>query len=653
MFKKLVFLLIVFCLLSFILPASAQVERIEKGNLVIEGIPEIPLSIIDRMQQYQNTRSAALSDWDPVGGGILITTRFAETGQFHYVESPGAARKQITFFSEPIGGGTICPDKKHNGFLFTKDVGGGENYQIFYFDFGSGVYKMLTDGKSRNGGPNWSNKGERFTYYSTKRNDRDWDIYIAEVDNPEQAKRITENAGVWLAVDWSPDDTKLLVMNYVSASVSYYHILDIATGKMTQVNPSDKKIAYDAAAWSKDGKGIYMTSNEDSEFLQLRYYDLTSKKFTVLTADIPWDVDQIDLNKKGTQIAFGVNEDAVSSLYLMDTKTKKYKKFPNLPVGQIYRLNFHPDGEKLGLTINTPQTPGDIYHINLKDESLERWTASEVGGLKTDNFVVPELIHYPTFDEADGKSRMIPAFVFKPKAKEGPSPVVISIHGGPESQYNPYFSSTYQYWINEMGIALVVPNVRGSSGYGKSYLKMDNDYKREDSVKDIGKLLDWIATQPDLDAERVCVYGGSYGGYMVLASMTHYNDRLACGIDIVGISNFVTFLENTKEYRRDLRRVEYGDERDPKMRDFLNKISPTNNVRKITKPLFVVQGLNDPRVPVTESEQMVTKIRENGSPVWYLMAKDEGHGFRKKVNRDYYTNAMVLFLETYLLGNTN
>jgi dipeptidyl aminopeptidase/acylaminoacyl peptidase len=641
-------ILLLYLLIAF--PIYAQVERIEKGSLVIEGVPEIPQQIVDRMQQYQNTRSAGLADWDPVKGGILIRTRFGETGQFHYVEKPMGARTQITFFSEPVSGGTICPDKKRNGYLFSKDIGGGENYQVFYFDLKDGSYKMLTDGQSRNGGPNWSNSGELFTYYSTKRNSRDCDIYIADVDNPADAKRVTENSGLWLAVDWSPDDNKLLVLNYISANESYYHIYDIKTGSLTQINPSEKKISYDAALWSKDGKGLYITSDEDSEFQRLRYYDLSSKSFTILTADIPWDISEIELNNKGDKLAFVVNEDGIRALYLLDTKSNDYKKVGGIPVGQIYGLNFHPDGGRLGLTINTAQTPGDIYVLDLTDFSLERWTSSEVGGLKTEIFAVPELIHYPTFDEVDGEPRMIPAFYFKPSNGKAPYPVVISIHGGPEGQFNPYFSSTYQYWLNELGIALIAPNVRGSAGYGKSYLKMDNGYKREDSVKDIGKLLDWIEQQPELDANKICVYGGSYGGYMVLSSLTHYNDRLTCGIDVVGISNFVTFLENTKEYRRDLRRVEYGDERDPEMRAFLNKISPTMNAQKITKPLFIIQGLNDPRVPVTESEQMVSKIRENGSPVWYLMAKDEGHGFRKKKNRDYTSNAVVLFLETHLLN---
>ncbi|RLG73140.1 MAG: S9 family peptidase [Methanobacteriota archaeon] len=624
-------------------------ESVEKGNLVIEGISEIPKRIEERMLQYQNTRSAYIYDWLPSGEGMLISTRFGETRQVHWVKKPGGARHQITFFKEPVSGAAVCPDKDKNGFLFIKDVGGGENYQIFFFDLGSGKYEMLTDGSGRNTLGLWSNRGDRFVYSSTKRNGRDWDIYVADLENPGKPTLLLQVEGYWRAVDWSPDDRKLLVLNYVSANESYYYILDLESGELEQINPNKEKISYWGARWSKDGRGVYLVSDEESEFHQLKYYDLERKEFTVLTGHIPWDVDEFELSPKGDLIAFVTNEDGISKLHLMDTKTREELGTPELPVGQVYGLEFSPDGEKLAMVINTPQTPGDIYVLNIKTNSLERWTYSEVGGLKTEDFVTPKLIHYPTFDMVGDKPRMIPAFYYKPDKGEPPYPVLIYIHGGPESQYVPYFWPTIQFYVKELGIAVIAPNVRGSSGYGKSYLKLDNGYKREDAVKDIGKLLDWIEQQPELDSERVAVMGGSYGGYMVLASMIHYNDRLRAGIEICGISNFVTFLENTEDYRKDLRRVEYGDERDPEMREFLERISPTTNAHKITKPMFIAQGLNDPRVPVSEAEQIVGAIRENGGVVWYLLAKDEGHGFRKKSNRDYYNNAVVLFLEEYLL----
>ena len=641
--------LLAFLLLTILHPVQAEVNRREIGNLVIENIPEVPQILIDRLLQYRNTRSAAIYDWLPSGQGMLIGTRFAETNQVHLVDRPAGVRKQITFFNEPVGSVDLNPSPNTPLFLFTKDIGGSEFYQIFNFNMKTGKYQMISDGKSRNGGILWSNRGDKFCFVSTMRNGRDTDVYYATADNPTDYKLLIDKGGYWIATDWSPDDRSLLVINYISINESYYYTVDIETREMTQINPTDKKIAYGGALWAKNGKGVYLTSDENTEFMHLRYYSLKRKKFSNLTKDIPWSIDDFQISPDGKYLAFIANEDGISKLYIRDNKSKKRLAIPELPIGQIYALDFSPDGKKLAMCLNTSQTPGDIFVLNIESKDLVRWTYSEVGGLNTDNFVLPELIHYPTFDKENGKQRNIPAFVFKPIGGEKPYPVLINIHGGPESQYIPYFSSMAQYYLEELGIALIAPNVRGSAGYGKSYLLMDNGLKREESVYDIGALLDWIESQPDLDKDRIAVIGGSYGGYMVLSAMTHYNDRLRCAIDIVGISNFVTFLENTKEYRRNLRRVEYGDERDPEMREFLTKISPTTNAYKISKPMLIVQGLNDPRVPASEAEQILKAIRDNSTEAWYLLAKDEGHGFRKKTNRDFYYYSVVMFLEKYLL----
>jgi dipeptidyl aminopeptidase/acylaminoacyl peptidase len=338
-----------------------------------------------------------------------------------------------------------------------------------------------------------------------------------------------------------------------------------------------------------------------------------------------------------------VNEDGASKLMLRDLAAQKEMASPELPFGVIGSFEFDAAGERLAFSLQTPGQPYDVWVYGLANGKLERWTQSEIGPLDAKRFVAPALVRYPSFDAVDGKPREIPAWVYKP-AGSGPHPVLINIHGGPEAQSLPLFSIATQQWV-ELGYAVITPNVRGSSGYGKTYLALDNGMKREDSVKDIGALLDWIATQDDLDASRIVLIGGSYGGYMVLSAMSHYNDRLRGAIDIVGISNFVTFLESTAEYRRDLRRPEYGDERDPEMREYLQKISPLNNAGKINKPMLIVQGQNDPRVPVTESEQMVAKIRANGGEVWYLVGLNEGHGFAKRDNVDYYQWAVALFLE--------
>jgi dipeptidyl aminopeptidase/acylaminoacyl peptidase len=425
----------------------------------------------------------------------------------------------------------------------------------------------------------------------------------------------------------------------VSINESTVHVVDVATGERTQVNPQDERIGYGAAAFDRTGNGVYIVHDHGTEFRHLYHHDLASGRMTPISTDIPWDVSSLALSPDRTRLAFVTNEGGRSALYLRDVRRNRAIAGPQLPVGLIGGLQCSHDGGRLGFTLNTTRTPSDVYVYDFSRRSLTRWTESEVGGLDTSTFPDAELVSFESFDGLE-----VPAWVYRPRG-DGPHPVIVQIHGGPEAQSRPGFSSLFAYWVNELGAAVVSPNVRGSSGYGRTYVDLDNWRKREDSVRDIGALLDWIAAQPDLDQDRVIVYGGSYGGYMVLASLVHYNDRLLGGVNIVGISNFVTFLENTEAYRRDLRRAEYGDERDPEMRAHLEAISPLNNMHEVSRPLFVAQGLNDPRVPASESEQVVQAVRDNGGEVWYLLATDEGHGFARKVNRDYFQAATVLFFQ--------
>lgn len=630
--------------------SQAQAKK-EIGNLVTENIPDIPDDLRERMNQYQNARGASPATWNPDGSAMLMSTRFAETSQIHMISSPGGARRQITFFKEPVGAGSWCPDPSKNGFTFTKDIGGNEFRQLFWFDLNTGKYEMLSDGgRTQNSNALWSIDGKEFIYVSTRRTKKDYDLYLASMSNPKEATLILDKGGSWSPSDWSTDKKKVLVRNYISANKSYFHILDLDTKKLEQINPSKEEISYGGALWNKDASGVFYTSDEGTEFKTLRYYDVATKKSQSITSHIPWDVDGMIMNIQRTTLVIAVNENGFFKLYKVDTETKKPVQLEGLPKGLLFPADFHPDGKTFSLQINSPKSPSDIYTYNLESSKLTQWTYSEVGGLDNSTFIEPELIQYETFDKVNGKPRMIPAFYYKPKNAKGKIPVVIEIHGGPEGQSLPSFDPFRNYLVNELGVAVIEPNVRGSSGYGKSYLKLDNGFKREESVRDIGSLLDWIAKQPDLDASRIAVSGGSYGGYMVLASMVHFGDRIKCGVDVVGISNFLTFLQNTEDYRKDLRRVEYGDERDPKMKEFLSSISPLNHVDKITKPLFIVQGLNDPRVPASESEQMKARLQEKGREVWYLLAKDEGHGFRKKENYTYEQLATVLFFQKYLIG---
>ena len=623
-------------------------RTLNNGQLVLKHIPDIPQAVSDTLIRYQNTRSAPFEAFANNGEAVFISTRFGDVSQIHRVEQAGGARKQLTFFEEPIGG--VARQPGSDSLAFTMDSGGNEYAQIFMLDTQTGSHTMLTDGESRNGAMVWSEDGKWLAFQSTKRNGASNDIWMMSPDAPDKARMVLEShdGSWWGPSDFSHNAQQLLVQQYVSASDSRVFIQPVEGGEKTLLAGSAESPSVNfALEFDKSGDGVFMITNQQSEFRQLAHMDIASKEMTVITADIPWNLSSFTISRDGTRAAFTVNEDGLDVLYMLDPASMKYKKVDALPVGLIGGLEIGPDNKQLAMTLNTSQTPSDTFILALKDQPLEtgeltRWTFSEVGGLDTSTFVEPELVRYPSFD-----NRNIPAFVYKPQSDK-PAPVVIYIHGGPEGQFRPSFISTFQGWVKELDIAVIAPNVRGSSGYGKEYINLDNGFKREDSVKDIGALLDWVKTQPDLDANRVAVYGGSYGGYMVLASAVHYSDRLNAAVDIVGISNFVTFLENTKDYRRDLRRVEYGDERDDKMRAFLEKISPNNNVEKITVPMFVIQGQNDPRVPVTEAEQIVDALESAGKQVWYMNALNEGHGYRKKENRDVQRQAVHLFLQQHL-----
>jgi len=636
--------------------ADVMTRTANNGNLVMEDVPEIPASIVADLNRYQNVRSAGFRGFSKDGRSIFISTRFGDVSQIHRVDMPMGARHQLTFDAEPIGGIVRRPGSSQ--MLFTRDAGGSEFAQIFSFDPDTGAQTMLTDGESRNGGVTFDRAGRQVAYTSTARNGASNDIWIMDPSEPDDAKIALEapDGTFWGAAEFSENGSQMLVANYVSSLDARVLLLDLDTGDVNLLAGGDGEATYNSPfAFDDENDGFWLITNAKSEFRQLAWQSLDGGDPEIVTADIPWDVDGGAISEDRRRAAFTVNENGRSALYLMDPQSKKYRKVDSVPVGLIGGLEFSPDGRSLGLTINTTRSPSDSFVLALGRKPLDygeltRWTSSEVGGLDTSAFATPELIEFPTFDTVDGKPRMIPAWLFKPVGADGPLPVIVSIHGGPEGQARPAFSSTYQMWMDTLGVAVVIPNVRGSAGYGKTYLGLDNGFNREDSVKDIGALLDWIDTRDDLDSDRVAVFGGSYGGYMVLASAVHYSDRLTAAVDIVGISNFVTFLENTQDYRRDLRRVEYGDERDPEMRAHLEMISPLNNVEQIAVPMFVVQGENDPRVPVTEAVQMVEALRKNGKPVWYMNALNEGHGYRKKENRDIYQQATVLFLKEHLVG---
>ncbi len=623
--------------------SPVPVSREEAGNRISENIPAPSAELLERLRRYQNTRGASFVGWSD-DAALLISTRFGETSQVHRVAQPMGAREQLTFYREPAVSVSAQPGSR-SGFVFGKDEGGSEFWQLYRFDLASREARLLTDGaRSRNASPLWSRDGSKLAFTSTARNGSDSDVWVKDGDRP--ARAVLTEGGTWSATDFSPDGKTLLVRRMVSINESYPGEVDLASGTLQMFPVDGGKASFGAFRYAPDGKSVYYISDEETEFRTLRQHRPGTPDVTALSAAIAWNVTDFDIASDGRHLLFATNEDGIGKLHLRALPSHAEVALPALPVGLVGRFGFSPDGSRIAVTLNTATSPSDVHVIDVRTGALTRWTQSEVGGLDTARFVEPRLIRYRSFDDLS-----IPAFYYRPAAvaQGARLPVIIQIHGGPESQALPGFNPSIQYLVNELGVAVLVPNVRGSSGYGKSYLQLDNGFKRKDSVKDIGALLDWIASQPELDASRVGVSGGSYGGYMVLASLVDYPERLRAGIDVVGISNFVTFLEATESYRRDLRRVEYGDERDPAMRAFMQEIAPLNNAAKISAPLFVAQGANDPRVPLAEAEQIVKAVRGNGRDVWYLVFKDEGHGFAKKSNADWFNAASILFWERHLL----
>jgi len=646
----------VFLLLS-ISASAAEVQRrtANDGQLVMEDIPPIPASLGHTINRYQNIRSARISAWSEDSKSIYIKTRFGPVSQIHRVDIPGGARTQLTFAEEPVG--EVAAQPKGDLLALTRDRDGDEFDQVLLLNPENGLTRNLTEGHALNNRMVWDRKGRRIAYRSTRRNGRSNDVWVQGVNPPVEAQLVHEanDGALWKPIDFSKDGQYLLLQQFISVVDSRIWIKRLPDGEIRMLAGSVENPASNIAAGfdHKDANVLFVT-NQRNGAAELATVSLDAgQEITFVPSVGDWDITQFALSRDRKRGAFITNENAISRLHLYDPALLRYKRADKIPLGLISGLTFSPDGRKLGMTLNSARSPNDAWVLELgrkpfSAKKLTRWTFSEVGGLDTGEFATPIPIKYPSPYGEEGRVLPVPAFVYLPQG-DGPFPVIIHVHGGPENQFRPSFNSEFQLWIDQLGAAVIAPNIRGSLGYGASYIALDDGYQREEAVKDIGALLDWIALQPRLDQNRVAVFGASYGGYMALASAVHYGDRLRAAVDRVGISNFVTFLENTQGYRQALRRIEYGDERDPQMRAFLESISPLNNVDKINIPLLVVQGKNDPIVPMSESEQLVKALRLRGQTVWYMNALNEGHGYDRKENRDLYQQATILFLQKYLL----
>ena len=630
---------------NFFISGAWAADRVapKPAALVADQVPDIPQEIVERTRPYMEYRTARFVDWDPKTKAMIVSTRFADTRQLHRIAKPLGVREQITFASEPVRLASYSPDG--STLLFEKDAGGNEVNQIFALE--DGRPKMLTDGKSRNSIGPWSQSGKWLAFGSNKRTGKYNDIYLMNPNRPEDAVMlIASTGGGWFPIDFSPDDKQLLVFNYVSVTDNQLYLIDIAEGSSRKLTNSTAPVAYNDLKFAPDGR-LWAASDDGSDVKRLGMVDMETAAFTPVIDEQKWDIDSFDISPDGRWIAYEVNQAGRSVLKFHDIENRETRTVSALPAGVISGLKFAPWGE-IGLTLNSNQTGSDSYSVNPKTLAITRWTKSETGGLDAARNSAPELVEIKSFD-----GEKMSGYLYRPDPQrhKGKRPLIMNIHGGPESQATPRFLGRNNYLINELGVAIFYPNVRGSTGFGKRFVALDNGpWRRENTVADIGAFLAALKKDRRIDRRRIAVTGGSYGGYMTLAAMLKYGRQFKAGLEVVGISNFVTFLENTQAYRRNLRRVEYGDERVPEQRAKLEEISPLRRADEIKVPLMVVTGANDPRVPASEADQIIEAVRSNGRSAWHLLAKNEGHGFRKKANADYQFWASLLFWRKYLLG---
>ena len=618
------------------------------NGIYIDGIPPIPVPQTETVNPYSFSRFSYLQDWHPTKQEILIISDIGTVQQAYSVAIPGGMRKQLTFFNEPVSQSLFEP-KNGNYIIVLKDKGGDEFYQVYRQDLSSGKTVLLSNGgRSYVSNLFWNKKGDKLYYTSLNPKSSTKQIFSINPEIPASNQIfITLEGPNWNLVCISGDESKVILNAPFQGSNSFntLWLYNVNSGNKQLLLPGkEKKGFYFPIEFSDDDSGMYLITNQENEFNQLAFYNFKNHDLHILT-HFNWDVRSAALSPDKTKLAFTVNEAGNIKPYVFYTKSKKYEMIKGLPVGFISGMVWAKDSKTLGFQLSTSYANSDIYEWNSSTGKVLPWVQNETGGIDASTIPAPELIKWKSFDGLEISGFLYPAAKkFKDKR-----PVIIDIHGGPVMQSLPIFNNKVNYYTNELGISVIFPNIRGSDGFGKMFAELDNGIKKENAVKDIGSLLDWIALNPQLDANRVMVTGGSYGGYMTYRTAIEYNDRIRCAVEAFGISDMFSYKSTIDSVYKEFFTQEYGDDKEPEILEYFRKISPLKNAKKITKPIFIVQGKNDPRIPYTESEQMVATIKKNGGTVWYLLANNEGHGFSKQENIDYLFYATVEFIKKYLL----